>query len=211
MPELVRTSRGIVNLYERRRVRLFAASRPVPALLLLPAVRAARPLQHAGARAHRAHPARGAGRRRPRVAGADLRVGAGAAAHAGAHRPRARASTADVERIERRITETLRTWADQLREELHARLPAETRRRARGTLRGRVPGRLPGRRARRREAIGDLRELAALADAPHGARHGTAPRRPRRAARCTCACTGAASRSRCPTCCRCSRTSTCAS
>ncbi len=46
-----------------------AASRPLPAVLLVPAVRAARPLQHPGSRAHRADPDRGTRRRRARVAG----------------------------------------------------------------------------------------------------------------------------------------------
>ncbi len=67
------------------------APRPVPPLLFLPRVRAARPLQHAGARAHREARARGLRRRRDRVAGDAVRVRARAAAHAGAHAARRRA------------------------------------------------------------------------------------------------------------------------
>ena len=94
--DLMRIVRGIVNLYERRRVRVFVR-RDRTALLFLPGLRAARPLQHAGARAHRAI-VREALAGRARIAGADLGFHAGAPAHAGAHRPpsaRSRPTRAD--------------------------------------------------------------------------------------------------------------------
>ncbi len=73
----------------------------------------------------------------------------------------ARSVAADIERIEQRITEAMRTWADQLRDELQARLPAAAADAAGGTIRGRVPGRVPGRRARR------PRRSATCRNSPH--------------------------------------------
>src|SRR5512139_4332212 len=67
---------------------------------------------------------------------------------------------ADVERIEQRITEALRTWADQLREELHQQLPAAEA----DSLAGRFLNAFPVAYqydVRARDAISDLRELAA--------------------------------------------------
>ena len=63
------------------------APRPLPPLLFLPRVRAARPLQHRGARAHRGDRARGLRRHRRREPGADLRLEPRARARRGAHRP----------------------------------------------------------------------------------------------------------------------------
>ena len=62
------------------------APRPLPPLLLLPGVRAARPLQHRGARAHRGDRARGLRRHRRGEPGADLRRQSRARARRGAHR-----------------------------------------------------------------------------------------------------------------------------
>jgi glutamate dehydrogenase len=73
---------------------------------------------------------------------------------------------ADVERIEQRITEALRTWADQLREELHQQVPTAEA----DALAGRFLGAFPVAYqddVRPRDAIGDLRELAALAETRH--------------------------------------------
>ena len=79
--------RGIVNLYERRRVRLFAASRPLPALLLVPAVRAARPLQHAARERIGADRARGVRRASSIEPRSRCRSRARAPALPGAHAP----------------------------------------------------------------------------------------------------------------------------
>ena len=118
VPELVRTIRGIVNLYERRRVRLFARRDPYQrffsCLLFVP-----RDRYNTQAR-----------ERIERIlfeelAGVDLESQVQISESALARlqimvrTDPSRTVEADVERIEQRITEALRTWADQLREELH--------------------------------------------------------------------------------------------
>ena len=211
VPELVRIVRGIVNLYERRACACSCAatrsSASSPACCYVPRDRYNTQARERIERILLEE----LGGHRARVAGADLRIGARAPAHARAHDAGAYRAAADVERIERRITAALRTWADQLREELSAtRARPSGAMRSLDALRRRLPGRLPGRRAAG-DAIDDIEELAALARGPDGARHAAATAATRPAAHCTCACTAAAIPSRCPTCCRCSRTSTCAS
>ena len=66
------------------------APRQLRTFLFLPRVRAARPLQHRGARTHRAHRAPAFWRHARRNAGADLRLHARPPAHAGAHAARRR-------------------------------------------------------------------------------------------------------------------------
>ena len=145
-----------------------AAPRPVRAVLLLPAVRAARPLQHPGPRAHRGDPARGTraatrSRRRcrsrsPRWRGCTCWC---------APTPTAR-STPTSSASSARITETVRTWEDRLRTELHARLPAE--RPSELARASRARSRPPTRRTcRAAQAMPDMLELLRLPDSPAGA------------------------------------------
>ena len=184
------------------------ATRPVPALLLVPAVRAARPLQHAGPGTHRAHPARRAARHRPRVAGADLRIDPRAAAHAGAHRPRSRGNgrcradrdphhrgTAHVERPSaRRAARQPRrpTQAAQVAARFASAFPAAYQ-----------------EEVSRSDAIGDIEELRRCPRSHRRSACSCVRATPARRA-CTCGSIAAAIRSRCRTCCRCSRISTCA-
>ena len=209
VPELMRTARGIVNLYERQRVRLFARRDPYQrfysCLLYVP----------------RDHYNTQARERIERIlleelAGVDLESqvqisdSALARLHILVRTDPARSVAADIERIEQRITEAMRTWTDQLRDELHAALPAaeaDALSRALPATRSRSPTRRTSRRRRRSATCRNSRR--SRTPRPRSAWNCGRARRP--AARCTCACTGATSRSRCPTCCRCSRTSTCAS
>ncbi|MGI9247347.1 MAG: NAD-glutamate dehydrogenase, partial [Steroidobacteraceae bacterium] len=158
--ELVRTVRGIVNLYERRRVRLFLRRDPYErffsCLLFVP-----RDRYNTQAR-----------ERIERILTEELqavdlesRVQISESALARLHllvrtAPGERAD-ADVERIERRIAEALRTWTDQLREELATRLPAEEGH----ALATRFHNAFPvayQEDVRPADAIRDLQELAAL-------------------------------------------------
>jgi glutamate dehydrogenase len=164
VPELVRTVRGIVNLYERRRVRLFVRRDPYhrffSCLLYVP-----RDRYNTQAR-----------ERIERIlvdelAGVDIesQVQISESALARLHilvrnDPRATVK-ADVERIEGRITEALRTWSDQLREEVLSRLQAGDA----DALVTRFARAFPvayQEDVAPRDAITDLRELAALAPAP---------------------------------------------
>jgi glutamate dehydrogenase len=165
VPELVRTIRGIVNLYERRRVRLFPRRDPYhrffSCLLYVP-----RDRYNTQAR-----------ERIERIlldelAGVDIESqvqiseSALARLHILVRTDPVQNAAADVERIERRITEALRTWSDQLREELNARLPAEEAE----SLADRFLHAFPAayqEDVAPADAIGDLRELAALADIPN--------------------------------------------
>jgi len=122
--ELVRTCRGIVNLYERRRVRLFARRDPYrrffSCLLYVPRDRYST-------------------QARERIEHILLEELAGVALESQVQISEStlarlqtlvrtdpeREVTADVGRIERRITQALRTWADHLRAELRLRLAEE--------------------------------------------------------------------------------------
>ncbi|HET9694109.1 MAG TPA: NAD-glutamate dehydrogenase [Steroidobacteraceae bacterium] len=164
VPELVRTVRGIVNLYERRRVRVFLRRDPYyrffSCMLYVP-----RDRYNTQAR-----------ERIERILidefqGVDLESqvqmseSALARLHMLVRTDPAREVSADVERIEARITEALRTWADQLRAELASRLPAAES----DALAARFLNAFPGayqEDVRPRDAIGDLQELAALPDTP---------------------------------------------
>jgi glutamate dehydrogenase len=164
VPELVRTTRGIVNLYERQRVRLFARRDPYQrffsCLLYVPR-------DHYNTQA------------RERIERILLEELAGVALESQVQISEsalarlqilvrtdpARSATAEVERIEQRITAALRTWADQLRDELHARLPPATA----DTLAERFLDSFPlayEEDVPPAEAIHDLQELAALAAGP---------------------------------------------
>ena len=162
VPELVRTTRGIVNLYERQRVRLFARRDPYQrffsCLLYVPR-------DHYNTQA------------RERIERILLEELAGVALESQVQISEsalarlqilvrtdpARSVTAEVDRIEQRITAALRTWADQLREELQARLPAATA----DALTARFLDSFPlayEEDVPPAEAIQDLQELAALAE-----------------------------------------------
>ena len=81
VPELIRTVRGIVNLYERQRVRVFLRRDAFGRFYSALDLRAARPLQHAGPPADRGVITRAAARDDDRIAGAAVRLGAGTRAH----------------------------------------------------------------------------------------------------------------------------------
>ncbi len=160
VPELVRTIRGIVNLYERRRVRLFARRDPYErffsCLLYVPRDRYN---TQARERIERIL--------REELSGIDLESqvqiseSALARLHTLVRTEPGKAATADVERIERRITEAMRTWADQLREELGAKLAPDVA----DALADRFSAAFPvayQEDVRPADAIVDLLELAAL-------------------------------------------------
>ncbi len=164
VPELVRTTRGIVNLYERQRVRLFARRDPYQrffsCLLYVP----------------RDHYNTQVRERIERIlleelAGVDLESqvqiseSALARLHILVRTDPARSVVAEVERIERRITAAMRTWTDHLRDELHAQLSPEVA----DQLTARFEDAFPvayEEDVPPAEAIRDLQELAALADGP---------------------------------------------
>jgi glutamate dehydrogenase len=122
--ELVRSARGIVNIYERKRVRLFLRRDPYgrfySCLLFVP-----RDRYNTQAR--------------ERIEQILMQELAGLSYETEVHLAESTLArlyalvrtdpeheiAADVERIERRVTETLRTWQDRLRDELAARLPGE--------------------------------------------------------------------------------------
>jgi glutamate dehydrogenase len=121
--ELVKSFRGIVNLYERRRVRLILRRDPYQrffsCLLYVPRdryntqarVRIERILlEELGGQSLEAQ--------------VQISESALARLHLLVRTDPGAEITANVERIERRIAETLRTWQDRLRAELNARLPA---------------------------------------------------------------------------------------
>ncbi|MDH4166945.1 MAG: NAD-glutamate dehydrogenase [Gammaproteobacteria bacterium] len=164
VPELVRTTRGIVNMYERQRVRLFARRDPYrrffSCLLYVP----------------RDHYNTQVRERIERIlleelAGVDLESqvqiseSALARLHILVRTDPVRSVAADVERIEQRITAAMRTWTDHLRDELQARLPPEMA----DQLAGRFEDSFPvayEEDVAPAEAIRDLQELAALDAGP---------------------------------------------
>ena len=162
--ELVRTVRGIVNLYERRRVRLFLRRDPYQrffsCLLFVPRDRYNTQVRERIERVLI-----------DELQGVDLesQVQMSESALARLHMlvrtaPGAEVTT-DIERIEQRVAEALRTWSDQLREEVDARLTAAE---AEPLLR-QFANAFPvayQEDIRPADAIRDLQELAALPDAP---------------------------------------------
>ena len=164
VPELVRSFRGIVNLYERRRVRLLLRRDPYQrffsCLLYVPRdryntqarVRIERILlEELGGDSLEAQ---------VQISESTL-----ARLHLLVRTDPDREVTANIERIERRIAETLRTWEDHLRAELQARLSAE-----RATeLAARIEGAFPvsyQEDVPAAEALPDLLELLQLSDSP---------------------------------------------
>ena len=162
--ELLRTCRGIVNLYERRRVRLFARRDPYQrffsCLLYVPRDRYNTQVRGRIERILREEFAGTALESQVQISESAL-----ARLQTLVRTDPSREVTADVARIERRISEALRTWGDQLREELRARLPAEQA----GRLADRYATAFPvayQEDVAPADAIGDIQELEAL---PEGA------------------------------------------
>ncbi len=164
VPELVRTTRGIVNLYERQRVRLFARRDPYQrffsCLLYVPRDRYNTQVRERIERILLED-----------LAGVDLESqvqiseSALARLHILVRTDPARSVVTDVERIEQRITAAMRTWTDHLNDELQARLPAA----AADQLAARFEDAFPiayEEDVPPAEAIHDLQELAALDASP---------------------------------------------
>ena len=162
--ELVKSFRGIVNLYERRRVRLLLRRDPYQrffsCLLYVPRDRYN---TQARVRIERIL--------LEELAGDSLETqvqiseSALARLHLLVRTDPDREVTANVERIERRIAETLRTWDDRLRDELQARLPADRA----DELARRFEGAFPGsyqEDVTAAQALPDLLELLALPESP---------------------------------------------
>ncbi len=121
--ELVKSFRGIVNLYERRRVRLLVRRDPYQrffsCLLYVPRDRYN---TQARVRIERILLEELAGE--SLEAQVQISESTLARLHLLVRTDPAREVSANVERIERRIAETLRTWDDRLREALQERLPS---------------------------------------------------------------------------------------
>ena len=156
VPELVKSARGIVNIYERRRVRLFLRRDPYArfytCLLYVPRDRyntQARQrieqilMQELGGRSLETQ--------------VQISESALARLYTLVRTDPESERVADVERIERRVTEALRTWEDRLREELAARLPDARA----GAFADAMPAAYQ-EDVSARDAIDDIRELMAL-------------------------------------------------
>jgi len=160
LPELVRSARGIVNIYERRRVRLFVRRDPYrrffSCLLYVP-----RDRYNTVARKRIEHILM------EELAGialeSQVQISESALArmHTLVRTDPEREVGADIDRIERRVAEALRTWEDRLREELHTRLPEDRAARLAERFAAAFPVAyqedVPAR-----DAIGDILELLAL-------------------------------------------------
>ncbi len=124
VPDLVRISRGVVNLYERRRVRVFLRRDPYrrffSCLIYVP-----RDRYNTQARARieailREELSGTALESQVQISESTL-----ARLHTLVRTAPDREVNPDADHIEQRITETLRTWSDRLRDELLARLPPD--------------------------------------------------------------------------------------
>jgi glutamate dehydrogenase len=124
VPELVRSARGIVNIYERRRVRLFVRRDPYrrffSCLLYVP-----RDRYNTQARNRIEQILLEEMQGRSIESQVQISESALARLYTLIRTDPARDVSADVERIEERVTGTLRTWEDRLREELHSQLPED--------------------------------------------------------------------------------------
>jgi glutamate dehydrogenase len=156
VPELVRNSRGIVNIYERRRVRMFLRSDPFgrfySVLLFVPRDRyntQARLrieeilLQELAGLTHETQ--------------VEISESALARLYVLVRTDPAHEVAVDIERIERRVAEAIRTWEDRLRDELAARLPGERAETFATVFPAAYQDDVPAR-----DAIDDIRELMAL-------------------------------------------------
>ncbi len=163
VPELMRAVRSIVNLYERRRVRLLLRRDPYQrffsCLLYVPRDRYNTQARQRIEAILLAELAGEALESQVQISESTL-----ARLHTLVRTDPERKVSADVERIERRVAEALRTWDDRLREELHARLPEDQASRLAGRFASAFPVSyqedVPAR-----EAIDDIAELLALGDA----------------------------------------------
>jgi glutamate dehydrogenase len=124
VPELVRNARGIVNIYERRRVRLFMRRDPYgrfySALLFVP-----RDRYNTQARLRIEEILQQELAGMSHETQVQISESALARLYVLVRTDPAHEVAVDVERIERRVAEAIRTWEDRLREELAARLPGE--------------------------------------------------------------------------------------
>jgi glutamate dehydrogenase len=162
--ELVKTFRGIVNLYERRRVRLLLRRDPYQrffsCLLYVPRDRYNTQARQRIERILLEELAGDSLEAQVQISDSTL-----ARLHLLVRTDPGRDVAASVERIERRITETLRTWEDRLRNELQERLPAdqavELARRFEGAFPVSYQEDVPVA-----QALPDLLELLALPDSP---------------------------------------------
>ncbi|MCX7054742.1 MAG: NAD-glutamate dehydrogenase [Proteobacteria bacterium] len=164
VPELVRTTRGIVNMYERQRVRLFARRDPYQrffsCLLYVPRDHYNTQVRERIERILLEELAGVALESQVQISESAL-----ARLHILVRTDPARGVVADVERIEQRITAAMRTWTDHLRDELHARLPPETADRLAERFEDSFPVAYE-EDVPPAEAIRDLQELAALDASP---------------------------------------------
>ncbi|MDH4105737.1 MAG: NAD-glutamate dehydrogenase, partial [Gammaproteobacteria bacterium] len=165
VPELVRITRGIVNLYERQRVRLFARRDPYQrffsCMLYVPRDRYNTQVRERIERILLEELAGVALESQVQISGSAL-----ARLHILVRTDPARQVSAETDRIEARITAAMRTWTDQLRDELHVRLPAETADLFAELFDDAFPGAYE-EDVSPADAIGDLQELAALASGPN--------------------------------------------
>ena len=165
VPELVRTTRGIVNLYERQRVRLFARRDPYQrffsCLLYVPRDRYNTQVRERIERILLEELAGVALESQVQISESAL-----ARLHILVRTDPARQVSAETDRIEARITAAMRTWTDQLRDELHASLPATTADQLAELFNDAFPGAYE-EDVSPAEAIGDLQELAALGSGPN--------------------------------------------
>ena len=184
------------------------APRPLRALLLLPRLRAARPLQHRAARADAGAPdARLRRHQRPSSTCSSPSRCSRASASRRAHvarrkmpdgrRARARSASSPQRAAPLGGRPAARRWSTRCGE---ARGNALYR-----SYRRRVPGGVPRGRRRARDAVADIERWRASSPTRRSAAALPAARGAA-AARCASSCSGAASRCRSPTACRCSRT-----
>ena len=164
VPELVKSFRGIVNLYERRRVRLLLRRDPYQrffsCLLYVPRDRyntqarervEAILLEELGGQSLEAQ--------------VQISESALARLHLLVRTDPAREVSASVERIERRIAETLRTWEDRLRAEINQSLPAERATEIARRFEGAFPVSYQAD-VTASQALPDMLELLGLPDSP---------------------------------------------
>ena len=156
VPELVRNARGIVNIYERRRVRLFLRRDPYgrffSCLLYVPRDRYNTQARWRTEQILMQELAGLSHETQVQISESTL-----ARLYVLVRTDPAHEIAVDVERIERRVAEAIRTWEDRLREELAARLPGE---RAEGFA-GAFPAAYQDD-VSARDAVDDIRELMAL-------------------------------------------------
>ena len=124
VPELVRNARGIVNIYERRRVRLFLRRDPYgrffSCLLYVPRDRYNTQARRRVEQILMQELAGLSHETQVQISESTL-----ARLYVLVRTDPSNEVAADVERIERRVAEAIRTWEDRLRVELAARLPGE--------------------------------------------------------------------------------------